>query len=321
MTDYSPKRVFLIGCGNIGLRHLQAVAASVKPLDITVLEPNADNRTKAEVTIGRLPSHIAVRFVADWQCAPNQIDLAIVATPAQPRRKVVEVLLDRSTPKWLFLEKVVFVTHRDFDEMSTLLGERGIRTVVNCMRRGWTSYDLLRERLKDKSGLSLKVVGSNWNLASNSIHFIDLAVNLFGGLPISLDAGALIPEEGKHGGCVEFTGSLSGPCVRGGTLTLTSLKEVGHPLVVEIGNDEERWLVNESNQRITHWCGDEIILSEEFQTPFVSQMGYLYDEMLFENLSRMTTLALAAQEHRPFIDALRNRLGQSLEEDAPCPIT
>lgn len=321
MITFTPKCVFLIGCGNIGLRHLQALAASVKPLDITVIEPNSYNRTKAEVIMRQLSPHIAVRFVTDWQNTPKKIDLAIVATPAQPRRKVVEALLDHATPTWLFLEKVVFVTHRDFDEMIAALGKRGIRTVVNCSRRGWTSYDLLRERLKDKSSLSLKVVGSNWNLASNSIHFIDLAVNLFGGLPISLDAGALIPEDSKHGGCVEFTGSLSGPCVGGGTLTITSIKEAGHPLVVEIGNDEERWLVDESNQRILHWRGDEVISSEEFRTPFVSQMGYLYDEMLFENVSRMTTLSLAAQEHRLFIDALRSRLGQSLEKDAPCPIT
>ncbi|MFC4237020.1 Gfo/Idh/MocA family oxidoreductase [Thalassospira xianhensis] len=321
MINSTLKRVLLIGCGNIGMRHLQAVTSLDKPLDIMVIEPDDDNRAKAEASVEKLSSHVNLRFFADWRNVPKQADLAIVATPAQPRRKVLEVLLTHTAPKWLFLEKVVFVTRRDFDEMIGVFADRDIRTVINCSRRGWPSYDALREKLKGKANLSLKVIGSNWNLASNSIHFIDLAVHLFGGLPFSLNADALIPEDSKHRGCVEFTGSLIGACAGGGNLTITNLKEPGVPLTVEVGNADERWIVEEGNHRLTHFRGNKAIASEEFYTPFVSQMGYLYQEMLYDNVSRMTPFNLSAQEHRPFIDALRNRLGQSLEEDAPCPIT
>lgn len=321
MTDSTPKQVLLIGCGNIGLRHLQAVAGSKKPLYITVLEPNTDNRTRAQEAMSDLPPHISVQFEDDWKNVPKKMDLSIVATPAQPRRNLVEKLLEQTTSTWLFMEKVVFVTRRDFADMEALLDAQEVKTVVNCMRRGWGSYDLLRDKLRGKPRLSITVNGSNWNLASNSIHYIDLAVSLFDGLPLSLDASALIPEESKHKGCMEFTGTLSGPMKNGGLLTISSYKEAGHPLIVTIGNNDERWVVEESSRLLTHWRNNEVISKQEFQTPFVSQMGYLYDEMLYENRSRMTTLAIAAQEHGPFLDAIRTRLGQSLEEDLPCPIT
>lgn len=321
MTSSAPKHVLLIGCGNIGLRHLQAVTSLQQSLDITVIEPNTDNRTKAQAGLGELPPHIAVHFSPDWQEAPKEVDLAIIATPARPRRQVVETLLERTTPKWLFLEKVVFVTHRDFDEMIEILEKRGIHTAVNYGRRGYAGYDALRKQLAGKENLSLSVTGSNWNLASNSIHYIDLAVNLFDGLPVTLNGDALTPEDSKHGGYVEFTGTLTGQCRNGGNISLTSLPEAGHPLTVEIANNQERWVIEETHRRITHSRGEDVISTEAFETPFVSQMGYLYDEMLFENKSRMPTLALAAQEHRPLIDAFRARLGQSQEEDTPCPIT
>lgn len=321
MTQPASKHVLLIGSGNIGLRHLQAVASLPQPLDITVIEPNAENRAKAQTGLGELPEHINVRFSPDWQNIPNEVDLAIIATPAQPRRKIIETLLQHTAPSWLFLEKVVFLTHHDFEEMVEQLDKQNIQTVVNCSRRGYPSYDALRAKLAGKQNLSLTVIGSDWNLASNSIHFIDLAANLFGSLPLTLCGDALTPEPSKHKDCVEFTGTLSGQLANGGTITLSSLPEAGHPLTVEITNGHERWVVEEALRRVTHWVGEEIISSEEFKTPFVSQMVYLYEEMLFDNKSRMTTLDLAAQEHRPLIDAFRKRLGQSLTEDSPCPIT
>lgn len=316
------KTILIAGCGNIGLRHLQALLRAKPPLRIIVVEPNDATREKAAAALGDIPPQITVDFRSAWTDMPETVDLAIIATPAQPRRKVLETVLGITRPRYLMLEKIVFVTQRDFDAVQAQLAELGIPAVVNCGRRGFAGYDRLREALAGRQGISMQVSGSNWGMGSNTVHFLDLASNLLGELPSALSTDKLsAPEPARHPGCVEFTGTLEGTLPSGGKLTITSLTEAGQPITITLIHGDERWLVEEGANRITHYAADGATTEQELGTRFVSQMEYLYDEILHESRSRLPSLALSAQQHRLVLDAFRAHLNLSITEDAPCPIS
>ncbi|MBP1888121.1 Gfo/Idh/MocA family oxidoreductase [Sinorhizobium mexicanum] len=315
--------ILLVGSGNIGRRHLQALSTLKRRLELLVIEPESSAREATAALLAPFSDHITTRLQADWAGIPQSVDLAIVATSAAPRRLVLENLLSATRPGFVVLEKVLFTTRRDLDECEEILSQLGIPAAVNCGRRGFHDYDRLRIQLGSRRGLSMNVVGSDWNLCSNGIHFLDLAAHLFGDMPVSLSEKELEPEPipSRHPGCIEFFGSLVAQMAGGGTLKLTSLRSPGVPLAIEISHRNERWTVEESKGRVIYEIDGVQQSSRPFETMTVSRMGHLYEEILENRKSRLPSYETSAIHHRLFIDAIRRRLGMRLSEDMPCPIS
>lgn len=317
------KQILLVGCGNIGLRHLQALCSLQRPLRICVVEPQEASREKARQAIAGMEGPANIIFSGDWQAVPSAVDLAIVATPAGPRRKVLEKLLEVTLPAFLILEKILFTTHRDLDEVGDMLAVRGIPTVVNCGRRGFADYDRLRDRLAGRSGVSLHVRGSGWRLCTSGVHFLDLASQLLNSFPSELDESGLDerPIPSNHADCVEFHGTLRGKMANGGEFSMTSTQEGAEPLVVELLHNGETWRVEEGNKRLIYTDAQGQESAEPFDVLYVSGMGHLYAEILDHGYSRLPDYALSAAQHRAFIDAILRRLGLPIKKDTLCPIT
>ena len=100
--------IAIIGGGNIGSRHLQAVARIDKQLNIFVVDPSVSSRDLA----GERFREIASSSIHDLEMLekidqlPQIIEIAIVATNSAIRRQIVEELLENSTVSYLILEKI-----------------------------------------------------------------------------------------------------------------------------------------------------------------------------------------------------------------------
>ncbi|WP_042775583.1 Gfo/Idh/MocA family oxidoreductase [Sinorhizobium fredii] len=315
--------ILLAGSGNIGRRHLQALSALNRRLDLIVIEPGSSAREASAALLAPFSDHITLRAQDDWADLPPSVDLAIVATSAAPRRKVLESLLSATRPNFVLLEKVLFTTRRDLDECEDMLSGLGIPAAINCGRRGFHDYDRLRDELGTRRGLSMNVVGSDWNICSNGIHFLDLATHLFAEMPVSVSEAELEPEPvpSRHVGCVEFFGSLVAQMSGGGTIKLTSLRSPGVPLAIEVTHHNEKWTVEEAKGRVTYEVDGEEQYSRPFEAMMVSRMEHLYTEILDNRQSRLPSYQTSAAHHRLFIDAIRRRLGMQISEDMPCPIS
>jgi predicted dehydrogenase len=317
------KTVLLIGCGNIGLRHLQALSSLQNLMRILVVEPHTAAREKAQSAIADTPTSAEIEFLSDWNSVPAEVDLAIIATPAGPRRKVLEQLLSVTKPAFLILEKILFTTHRDLNEVGEMLEARGIPTVVNCGRRGFADYDKLRDTLASRAGVSMHIHGSGWRLCTSGVHFLDLASQVLGCFPPVLDETGLDekPVPSNHPNCIEFHGTLEGAMPNGGEFSMTSTREGSEPVVVEFQHGNESWRVEEGQKRLVHVdaTGKETITP--FDVLYVSGMGHLYAEILEHQRSRLPSYALSAAQHHTFIDAILRRLELPIEEDTQCPIT
>ena len=174
----------------------------------------------------------------------------MVATDAVVRRAVVEQILAQLEVPHLILEKVLFQQLDDYHAVGELLERRGARAWVNCPRRLWPDYGELRTRTLGRP-LRIGVSGGDWAMASNAVHFVDLAAYLSGQDDFEpffqqLDGGA---RPSRRAGFFEISGSarfLAGEV----ELSLTSWAAGGAPLLVTVGSDSLRWLVREGEQRV-----------------------------------------------------------------------
>jgi len=110
------KRICIIGAGNIGSRHLQGLKKITSPLSITVFDPSAESLSTARQRYDQIPSSLnhEINFLQTMEDLPKNIDLAIIATSSNVRRKVTEELLKNSTVKYLILEKILFQKAQDY---------------------------------------------------------------------------------------------------------------------------------------------------------------------------------------------------------------
>ena len=87
-------RIQIIGAGQLGSRHLQALSSVAEPLSIDVIDPSLDSLAIAKERFEAMPkihTH-SVNYHQEILHDLN-IDIVIVASGAKPRRKIIENLL------------------------------------------------------------------------------------------------------------------------------------------------------------------------------------------------------------------------------------
>ena len=207
--------ILIIGGGQIGSRHLQALALKAQDFYISVVDPSRDQLILAEERFLQIKKDKQSKrplFLRSLSEVKGVVDLCICAITAQHRLQVLsESLLSQLEIKNILFEKVLFQSEQQLDEASFLVKENKIKGWVNCGRRMQPIYKRLKSLLLDEP-ISLETTGSNWGLASNAIHFIDLWFYLTGENSYKLGTGQLIPRiyESKREGFKEIGGTLIG---------------------------------------------------------------------------------------------------------------
>ncbi|MHA7774506.1 Gfo/Idh/MocA family oxidoreductase [Roseibium sp. M-1] len=313
----SDPKVALVGCGNIGKRHLEALAALEQNIEVDIIEPYAP--TRETITA---PGHLCIRLFDDVSKLDGEYDLAVVATAANGRRQLLEDLLQERRIPTLLIEKFLFTQTRDYFLFDQCLAASGTVAFVNCGRRGFDSYTKLKEDVGSRNRVSVHLNGAGWNLCSNAIHFVDIIEFVTGQKFVSLVGERVDPEvmPAKRAGLLELTGILDGRLEGGGEVVIECAKG---PLMLptitfDVGG--EQWVVNEAAGNVIQLRGGKQISSTAFETRHVSQMPYLYSELI-DGRSRLTSYAASAHQHMLLLNALRPKLGLSNENDDPCPIS
>lgn len=310
----------LLGCGNIGFRHLQALCRSSLPAMITVVEPNAD--THQRITRQFADAAASTHTFELLSALPERVDpvdLLIVTTTAEARRAAIENAVAAGVVRSALLEKVLFQTTGDLEAIGNLLTEHGVNTFVNCGRRTFGGYRTLRERWAGRGPVDVHVSGNRFGLGSNAVHFLDLAEFLNHSAISSIDASGLADGSvaGRRPGTVEVFGSLSAGLANGATLTVDCLDADPVRIIVTATCAGERAEIDELARTITDSDGT----SASFDSQNVSETVEPYELLLGSRTCDLTPYSDSARQHRFYLDALRGHLGLSIQEDEPCPVT
>ena len=326
----SSKKIAIIGAGQLGSRHLQGLTKINQAIDITVIEPNPDALNLAKNRYEEMPVNPLVRsvsYVSSLKSISQDLDLAIIATNANVRRKVIENLLGKTQVKYLILEKVVFQSIRDFEEVIQFLEEKCVKTWVNCARRITPFFLKLREKTIKAGKVQVIVKGRKWGMASTTIHMLDLLAFLTGQTEICVDGTRLDHKiyKSNRGGFLELGGKLLAQTVRGDILELTDERDKGKLFSkVIIKFDGQNIEVNQSSGYFRRYLQHpEDAKKKPYHMPLQSEItAKLAEQILDFGNSDLTTLDESYLLHRPMLDAFNEHLSKIYKKIiTTCPIT
>ncbi|MEI8278347.1 MAG: Gfo/Idh/MocA family oxidoreductase [Bacteroidota bacterium] len=323
--------VALIGAGQIGSRHLQGLALSKIPLNIQLIDPSNESLDLArkryeEVTPAAehlLTLHNSINDVfAD-------IDVAIVATSSNVRRAVVEQLLSTINVKYLILEKVLFQKIEDYEAVSKLLVNKNVSAWVNHPRRMQQFYKDLQTEIGTETHINMNVIGNNWGLACNALHFLDLYAFITSSTELAVNTQCLDAKilDSKRSGFVEFTGTLTGNDIKGNSYTLSCFDTHIVPTHILFSTPTKRILINEGDcadvlvaNEATNWKYE---LRETFQPLYQSKLsGILAEDLLSKATCDLPTYNSSSSLHVSFISALLQHINTITGKiHTTCPIT
>jgi|TARA_B110001469_G_scaffold106608_1_gene106486 predicted dehydrogenase len=317
--------ILIIGAGQLGSRHLQGALLSRTELNITVVDPSQESLNVAreralEVKYGNPHSTVSYKTAM-----PNNktINICIVATTANVRAIVTKQLLLTNEVKQIIFEKVLFQKLAEYKEVIQLLRDKNTVGWVNCPRRLYSTYVMLKQHLDRSKPIHMKVSGSAWGMACNSIHFLDIFSYLVGDSSIELMESRLDDEmkESKRPGFYETTGELkftSG--IHSIVVQSVVTGTVEH--IVSFENEQLKCILNELRGTCTLTIGDD---EKQFKHTALYQSkltGIYIDDLLSSNKCQLTPFEQSCEQHIPFITALLSHMSEVLNKRIDvCPIT
>jgi len=307
---------------------VQGLSQISQNIGIIIVDPNPDALELAKQRFDEMPSnpHVqSVRFIGTQENFESDLDLAIIATNADVRRKVIENLLIKVQIKYLILEKVVFQSVKDFEEVILLLEEKKINAWVNCPRRMFPFFRNLRKETNEAESLRMSAKGSNWGLASNAIHMLDLLAFLSGQTEISIDITNLDDEvyESKRKGFIELGGKLLIETARGDKLELVDERKQKIPFQISIEDSGKHINIDQQRELIRIYSNETVNSEKSFHMPPQSEMTAAVAEQILESgNSDLASLDESYLLHRPMLAAFNQHLSTVLDKSVTiCPIT
>lgn len=323
-------KIAVIGAGNIGLRHLQSILKMEKPTIVQVVDPSTNALQRAKVFVGQLPNNNwihRIEYINSLVELFDEIDCAVVATTADVRRTVIEQLIKLKRVKYLILEKVLFQRIQDYFDVKTLLDTYGVRAWVNCGRRVWPSYQRIKKELTPACQVECSVSGSQWGLACNSIHFVDLLAYLTNDTEIGKFINQLHShiQPSKRAGFVEFYGTMQCSTKQGHRLVMTSYSEGVAPHLIQIQSQHVRLIIRETEGKM--WRSGESTgwkwVEEDFPIVYQSQLTHqIIEELINAGDCGLTSFEESLQLHIPLISFFLSHYSMVMKKDVDiCPIT
>ena len=322
--------ILLIGCGEIGSRHLQGLSQSNIDIDITICDPSNISISKAKDRFNEMPINSRIKSLNYHRSINNiskKYDLVIIATTSENRRNLIINLLNKTKIKYFIIEKVAFQCNEDFKYVLDLFNRKKIKAWVNCPNRAFDSYKKIKKIAENKSKLSLKVNGGNWGLGSNLIHYIDLFSFLCSEDQIKIDTRYLDKNiyPSKRKGFVEFSGSIIAKTNKGDVLFANDDINSTRPVVLELCYENLRIIILESEnkariqQQKNEWLWEDIEFQITNQSSMTNNLLYQIIEMGYCDLA---SFEKSYQLHKLIINSFNQHISLIKGEKINiCPIT
>lgn len=304
------KNIIIMGAGQIGSRHLQALKKVKIPLNILVIDSSTESLKLAKARFREVNSINNVHSVGYYEVLPEncpKIDLAIVATSSDHRREVIEKLLKSIEVKYFVLEKLLFNKKEDYKKIKRELVKFNCKAWVNCSMRTMPFYSNLKSSI-GTNFIQYQVVGSNLGLATAAIHYIDQIAYLTDCYDFKVDVGGLENIiESKRKGFLEVTGSLMVRFGNGSYGCFTSYFRGNAPVVITISSEKFNCIIKESNNKAwvsdegTNWEWSEVRAEILPQSVMTTE---LVERILSEGACILPTYEQSMSLHIPLLDGL-----------------
>ena len=256
----------IIGCGEIGQRHLESVLNLDYKMKIFLVDKSAICLEKCKQISLKKKKLNSFYFIKNVNETDEDFNFVIVATNSEHRFSVLKELYKYKTPKFIILEKFLFNKLSYFNEAKKLFQLRGTKVWVNQWMS--TEFQDLSNIFSETNGINISVKGKNWNFCSNCVHWIEWFHHINNRKKIILFNSSLesLIIENKRRGFLETFGSLEFHDINNNKLFLQCNYEE---------NSERETLISLSNKSS----------SAEFQLTFNDLKGFIFSSNQKKNIN------------------------------------
>lgn len=313
------KHIAVIGAGQLGSRHLQALHNISEPLRIQVIDPSPTSLATAKERYESLTPaapHV-VTYSPALDSTVGTIDVAIVACNADYRRQAVEQGIASNGVRFFVLEKYLFPRREDYQAIGDLLAKNKSTAWVNCSMRTQTIYAELKQRLSGQP-LEFHVNGGQYGLITNAIHFLDYLAYVTDQDEFIIDTTYLDPQPipSKRQGFLELNGTLIVHGKKHSHGMFTCYAAGNAPIMMSFTTPTARYVTRDAEQKAftsrqdTEWAWSEISAPVPFQSAMTAEV---VKQILSDGTCSLTPYQQSAKIHlqllEPLQEFLRSRAG------------
>ncbi|OGZ12729.1 MAG: hypothetical protein A3D67_02870 [Candidatus Lloydbacteria bacterium RIFCSPHIGHO2_02_FULL_51_22] len=307
------KKIYIIGVGGIGSRHLQALKAVKSPLEITAVDRSEESLCVAKDRFEAMPEGTVLHQIEYRANIPKgeKVAIAIIATTSSVRAALTKELLEKSEVKYLILEKLLFQKKNDYDRVGGLLESRKVKTWVNCNMRMVPFYRALKKEFQGQK-ITYILHGNQSGLLTDLTHHLDFIMFLTGAKNFSVRTGMLDKKTkaSKRKGHLELTGTLHAEFDDGSVGLFRCDTAGATPKIIEILSHDRRYIIREPENKAfvslsPEWQWEEVSAT----IPYQSQMTTLLVEgLLAKGICTLPSYEEASQSHLQALEPLRKFL-------------
>jgi len=318
------KNIVLVGCGNIGSRHIQALTKLPFKIKLHLVEPSLEskNLTKSRLEEMDIDNIDELEWYNSTEESIPKSDLVIIATQSVGRADLIQNLLEKGHSRFL-IEKIVCQSTEEYKLLNSKFQEFDAKGWINTNRRYVESYHQLKNLIKNEP-FYMYVIAGNVGLGSNAYHFIDLFSWFSNDQNISLngdflDSKTISNKRGKN--LLEFSGKLI--CKNNmSSLMISFLSSIDTPVVLGFINNENHILINETEKKVISIHGN-LLLSDNFEMINVSSSTtQIVNSILTEDKCQLPRLNFGFNAHSELFDVFNKHiLLYDGNESKICPIS
>ena len=321
------KKIVLVGTGNIGSRHLQALAKLPYELSIDIVEKEIKNFKIAEKRLLEINFDKTLLKYQHYQNINNikgPADLVIIATNSKDRANLVIDLLNKGFTRFL-LEKIVTQSKEEYKKLLNKISEKNSKAWVDTAHVYFDSYKKIKEYFQDSVPIHISVNCGNEGLGCNAIHFINLFSYLCNDYNVKLNGDYLdnhiLPN--KRGiDLVEFSGTITGSVSNGSTFTVTFVTQENLPFKVEILGKDKHLFIEEKNEIMNLLKGDkelDFTFNYELQSALTTK---IVQDILEKGACLLPTLEESSHVHYELFRIFNSHIKKLTNKESNiCPIT
>ncbi len=251
------KKIILVGCGNVGSRHLQALVKLKYTTTICVVEPDKISQKIAKKRLNEISydkrDHNIIWFNSIFNINEKS-DVVIVATHSKGRVNLIKKLLMCGHKRFL-IEKFVCQSTNEYKNLLLLMKKFNAKGWVNTNLQCFEGYQKIKKCFKPNETISLSVLtNSKYGLSTQAIHYLALFSWLTNNNKIKLDGKYLKKElilNKRSKSFKEFQGTLIGINNNDSFLNLTFLPSFSDSLIVKISGVHMHFILDEIHGKIT----------------------------------------------------------------------
>jgi hypothetical protein len=316
----------LIGCGNIGSRHLQALAKLPYDINVEIVEPSKTSITLGKSRLREISSKKSQKF--HWHGSlkelKNSSNLTIIATNSKDRVNQIMELLKMGHSNFL-VEKVVCQSTKEYNFLLSQFKKFKAKGWVNTNRRYFQAWKKIKESLKKSGTINFSVVAPKPELGTNLIHYVDLFSWLTNDKYVKLNGDNLIKKiyPNKRGkGFKEFAGTIKGKAKNGSVLSVTFIPSMDIPSIVTISTKNTCFIIDEVNDL-------GFFLSNKLESHFPYKFEHASDlttkivlDIIKKKTCKLPTLEYSYNSHKEVFRIFNKHIQKiSNKKMKLCPIT